>query len=230
MSDLQQPSLSPLQEISLRLSEPWLVADLGCNHDVLSWSLNRPGFTEARQIVWRQVRNADLPRDLEPGSWLMGELEREGFSDAVAMMTSREIDRHDSASVTVETVTVECVATVGLSNAERIGQRRSGGSSIGTINVLAKTSVPLTEAAMVEAISIVAEARTVAVLDGQHDCGAGIATGTGTDCIAVAAPRGSNAHAYAGLHTPLGEALGRAVRTVVGNGVDKWLSEMVQQN
>lgn len=227
MSNLERPSMSPLRYLSLRLCEPWLVADLGCTHDVLSWSLNRPGFTSTRQIVWRQVRNADLPRELDPKQWLMSELKRDGLSDAVAMMTSREIIRHDAARVAVEAVSVECVATVGLSNAERIGRRRSGIDQIGTINVLVKTSVPLTQAAMVEAISIVAEARTVAVLDGQHDCGSGVATGTGTDCIVVAAPRGGDAHAYAGLHTPLGEALGRAVRAVVGVGVATWLKETV---
>ncbi len=192
--------------------------------------MNRPGFTSTRQVVWRQVRNADLPRELDPKQWLMSELKRDGLSDTVAMMTSCEIIRHDAARVAVEAVSVECVATVGLSNAERIGRRRSGIDQIGTINVLVKTSVPLTEAAMVEAISIVAEARTVAVLEGEHDCGTGIATGTGTDCIAVAAPRGSGTYAYAGLHTPLGEALGQAVRVVVGVGVETWLKETDRQD
>ncbi|MGH8202726.1 MAG: adenosylcobinamide amidohydrolase [Steroidobacteraceae bacterium] len=50
---------------------------------------------------------------------------------------------------------------------------------MGTINVLLQTSVPLTDLAAIEALSIVAEARTVAVLEGgiQSTAGSGFASG-----------------------------------------------------
>ncbi|MEO1272728.1 MAG: adenosylcobinamide amidohydrolase, partial [Myxococcota bacterium] len=48
-------------------------------------------------------------------------------------------------------------------------------------------------------------------------------TGTGTDCIVLAAPPG---HAvYAGLHTAVGEAVGRAVYDAVAAGVRGWMAE-----
>ena len=48
----------------------------------------------------------------------------------------------------------------------------------------------------------------------------GIATGTGTDCVAVAARAGDNA--YAGLHTEIGEAVGRATYDAVLAGATEW--------
>lgn len=93
----------------------------------------------------------------------------------------------------------------------------------GTINILLQTSVPLTDLAAMEALSIVAEARTVAVLEGNvhSTAGMGFASGTGTDCIAVASPRGSNATAqsYAGKHTVLGYLIGAATFEAVAAGV-----------
>jgi adenosylcobinamide amidohydrolase len=51
----------------------------------------------------------------------------------------------------------------------------------------------------------------------------GPATGTGTDCIAVAAPAGSCT--YAGLHTDIGEAVGTAVYRATLAGARDWMDE-----
>ena len=55
---------------------------------------------------------------------------------------------------------------------------------------------------------------------------AGVAiTGTGTDCIVVAAPRGGSVR-FAGMHTPVGEAIGAAVYKAMGDGIATWLQDM----
>ncbi|MEO1532896.1 MAG: adenosylcobinamide amidohydrolase, partial [Pseudomonadota bacterium] len=64
------------------LAPPWLVADLGRPHRVLSWALNRPGFVTAQRIAWREVRNADLPEDLDAAAWFAAEIEAAGHTDA----------------------------------------------------------------------------------------------------------------------------------------------------
>ena len=222
------PPRSDLRNITLRIASPWMLAEMDGVHDLLSWSLNRPGFQRAHRVVWREVRNADLPRDLDPKEWLIGELRENRLDDAVALITSRGLDRHVSTYAEVETVGVDCVATVGLSNGERVGRRRTDGGPVGTINILARSSMPLSEPAMVEALSIVAEARTLAIVEAGHDCGTGIATGTGTDCIVIAAPHGPDPLAFAGLHTPLGEALGKAVLSACRAGVTDWLQEQAE--
>ncbi|MGD9862629.1 MAG: adenosylcobinamide amidohydrolase [Pseudodonghicola sp.] len=204
------------------LDRPWLELDLGAEIRVLSWSLTRPGLVTARRIVWREVRNADLPEDLDVLAWYRAELAARGCDDAVAMLTSRTLDAFETAEAEVEGVRAFCLATTGLSNAERVGTRLDrSGKDWGTINVALHLDLPLTEAALLETLSIVAQARTAAVMDCGLDLPGGRATGTGTDCIAVAAPAGDTP--YAGLHTAQGEAAGRAVYDAVRHGADIWM-------
>lgn len=208
--------------IGLRLVRPWLVVDLGRPMRVLGWALNRPGFATASRLVWREVRDADLPEDLDADRWLAGELASAGLEDAPCLVTSSDIGRHLQRSATIAGVTAEAVVTVGLSNAERIGHRRAPVPAFGTINVAVVLDAALSDGAMVEALSLVAEARTAAVIAHGPVLGEGPATGTGTDCIVLACPAGAVRHA--GKHTAIGEAVGRAVVETVTQGVVGWMA------
>ena len=147
------------------LDRPWLELDLGAEMRVLSWSLTRPGFVSARRILWREVRNADLPEDLDVLAWFRAELAARKAGDAVAMLTSRDLDAYETAKVEVGGVTAVCLATVGLSNAERIGTRLDRtGKDWGTINIALRLDLPLSEAALLELMSIATQARTAAVM------------------------------------------------------------------
>ncbi|MGH1356131.1 MAG: adenosylcobinamide amidohydrolase [Thalassovita sp.] len=208
--------------MSVTLDRPWISFDLGAEMRVLSWAINRPGLVRARQILWREVRNADLPPDLDVHDWLHGVLQDRNALDAVCFLTSRDVRAMTQASVTVGAVTADAVATVGLSNAERIGTRfERDPAAWGTINVAVRLNVGLTETALIEAISIATQARTTAVIEVGLDLPTGIATGTGTDCIAIAAPDGDTQ--YAGLHTDVGVALGRAVYQAIQEGARDWM-------
>ena len=208
--------------MSVTLARPWLSMDLQRPHRVLSWSLTRPGFVTADLILWREVRNADLPRDFDVERWLRAELAARGTPEAVTLLTSRDLDAYEVATAQAEDVKAQTVATVGLSNAERVGTRLDRSSKDwGTINVALQVSQPLADAALVELVSIVAQARTAAILEAGHDLPTGRATGTGTDCIAIAAPPGEQP--FAGMHTPVGEAAGRAVYQAVKQGVTVWM-------
>jgi len=208
--------------MSVTLSRPWLSMDLQGPHRVLSWSLTRPGFVTADTILWREVRNADLPQDFDVEGWLRAELAARGTPDAVTLLTSRDLDAYEVAGAQVEGVTAQAVATVGLSNAERVGTRLDrSGKDWGTINVALQVSCPLADAALIELVSIVAQARTAAIIEAGHDLPTGRATGTGTDCIAVAAPPGDQP--FAGMHTQVGEAAGRAAYRAVKQGVTVWM-------
>ncbi|MEM8576839.1 MAG: adenosylcobinamide amidohydrolase [Pseudomonadota bacterium] len=208
----------------VHLDRPWLRFDLGAPHRVLSWSLNRPGFVTTDQILWREVRNADLPKDFDVLTWFGAELAERGAASSVAFLTSRIIDRFHTARADVGGASAFVLATVGLSNAERVGLRQPPHPlSYGTINVAAQVNLALTEAALLEALSILVQARTAAVLDAQLPLEGGAATGTGTDCAAVAAPPGDTM--YAGLHTEIGEALGRATYDAVHAGTLQWKTE-----
>lgn len=214
----------------ITLSSPWLEYDLGAPHQVLSWSVNRPGYHIARRILWRELRNADLPPELDVRAWLAQELAARGAEDAVCLLTSRRIDRHVRRDAREGAVRAQALATVGLSNAERVGRRmdRSGrdwnldlGSAYGTINIAVRLDRPLSQTGLLEALSIATQARTAAMIEAGHILPHGAATGTGTDCIAVAAPEGADD--YAGLHTDTGAALGRAVYDAVLQGALDWI-------
>ncbi|NCQ23607.1 MAG: adenosylcobinamide amidohydrolase [Rhodobacteraceae bacterium CG17_big_fil_post_rev_8_21_14_2_50_63_15] len=208
--------------IPLTLDPPWLCLDLGVEMPVLSWAVNRPGQVLARRILWREVRNADLPMDLVVEDWLDSELAARGAQDSVCFLTSCAIAGHTQAIATAADITARAVATVGLSNAESVGTRLPPAArGWGTINIAVHLENGLTDAARIEALSIATQARTAAIMQSGLSLVTGIATGTGTDCIAVAAPAGSLR--YAGLHTAMGEAIGRAVYLSVRQGAQAWL-------
>lgn len=208
--------------MTVTLDRPWLEMDLGADLRVLSWSLNTPGFVTARHIVWREVRDADLPRDFDVDGWFRRELAARDRAQAVGLLTSRNIDAFNLAEHTADGIHARAVATVGFSNAERIGTRLDrGDKDWGTINVAVQVDAGLTDAALIETLSIATQARTAAVMDAGYDLPTGRATGTGTDCIAVAAPQGDVA--FAGLHTAVGEAVGAAVFEAVSKGARVWM-------
>ncbi|MET4102156.1 adenosylcobinamide amidohydrolase [Roseovarius sp. MBR-78] len=207
--------------IALHHDHPWLTLDLGADMPVLSWAVNRPGLVRARRILWREVRNADLPEDLDVEAWLDAELAARGASDAVCFLTSCNIAQVTEATASVDGIRARAVATVGLTNAESVGTRLPAEAhGWGTINIALHLSEGLTEAARIEALSIITQARTAAILAAGIALPTGPATGTGTDCIALAAPEGATR--YAGLHTAVGEAVGRAVLDAVARGVALW--------
>ena len=209
--------------MTVTLDRPWLEMDLGADMRVLSWSLNAPGFVTARHILWREVRDADLPRDFDVDGWFRRELAARDRAQAVGLLTSRNVEAFDLAEHTADGIHARAVATVGFSNAERIGTRLDrGGKDWGTINVAVQVDAGLTDAALIETLSIATQARTAAVMEAGYDLPTGRATGTGTDCIAVAAPQGDVA--FAGLHTAVGEAVGAAVFEAVSRGARVWMA------
>lgn len=79
-----------------------------------------------------------------------------------------------------------------------------------------------TGAALVEAITIAAQARTTTILDSRVSRSGVAITGTGTDCIVVSAPLGGSVR-FTGLHTAIGEAIGASVYRAMRDGIATWL-------
>ncbi len=217
------PAAGRLFEV--RCAPPLLVASFDRPQTFLSWALARPGRQAGRRVAWLEVRDADLPIGLDPAALLAARLDADGLGDAVAMMTSRDVRKRKGAFAAAGTVSAQCLATTGLSNAARVGAPSRTSPRLGTINVLAAVSAALSEAALIEAVSIAAEARTAAVMDAGWPAAGGVVTGTGTDCIVVAAPAGGERAAFAGLHTDIGQALGSVVYQAVHAGATEWVAE-----
>jgi adenosylcobinamide amidohydrolase len=215
--------------IDVSLDPPWLTARLATPHRMLSWAPHNPGFVTADTVIWREVRDDDLTESFDALSWLRDSLTARGEGGYVGLLTSRDLGRFRLESACSGRISACCLATVGLTNAERVGFRqRIAQHRPGTINLLAVTDAPLGDTALVELSSIATQARTAAVIDHGPDLAQGRATGTGTDCITVAAPPGTEA--FAGLHTEVGEAIGAAVYAAVAAGVRAWMAEQEGQS
>ncbi len=204
--------------MSVTLDRPWLRMALPREMRVLSWAPHGAGYTRADTILWREVKNADLVPGFDAESWLSAQMP----PGAVGMLTSRDIGTFHQARAEVEGVACWCVATVGLSNGEAVGQRLPYHTAdFGTINLGIALQAALTEAAQLEALTIAVQARTVAVYEAGVEAATGRVTGTGTDCVALACDSGDGR--YAGLHTPVGEAVGAAVRQAVARSCKDWV-------
>ena len=206
--------------LSVAVTRPWLTVALEDGWRALSFAPYRSGDVACVRVLWLEVRDEDLTPEFDALAWLAEEVKA---ASAVAMLTSRNVEKFVHRRVVVGDVAAEAVVTVGLSNAERVGRRRGVGQPIGTINVLVAVSAGLTETARIEALSIAASARTAAVMDAKIEIETGHATGTGTDCVVVASPVGSVG--FAGMHTDVGEAVGAVVYDAISVGVSEWLAE-----
>jgi len=93
------------------------------------------------------------------------------------------------------------------------------GLAPGTINIIVSVPVPLTDAALVNAVITVTEAKTQAVLDAGF-----AATGTATDAVCVAAqdPAGAAAEDFAGPRSAWGARIARSVYAAVLAGASAY--------
>jgi adenosylcobinamide amidohydrolase len=147
--------------------------------------------------------------------------------DAVGLLTSRRLDAHVDERCEYAGLRARCVTTVGLGNALRAGDPPGASARIGTINTLCSLSCALSQEALLEALALAAEARALAVREaGVASTRSGLpASGTGTDCIVIAAPDLVDAGRYSGKHTALGHVLGAAVHAATRRGVEQWQRE-----
>lgn len=222
MSLSRQDEASAESPFAVECAPPFLTVRFAAPQRTLGWSLLYPGFVVVSEVVWVEVHNSDLGPSVDPSDFLRARLARSGRAGALGFMTSRDIRRHHFCQRQVDGVEAACLTTVGLSNAERVGSRKVRAPHAGTINTLVHVSVPLTDGALVEALSIVAQARTAAVIDSRHVEPGTAVTGTGTDCIVVASPCRGQPLAFAGLHTAVGEAIGGAVYEATRAGAAQW--------
>jgi len=185
----------------------------------LSWAVLNGGFCHADHIINHHVNGDDRLFCAEPETWLDKAAARLGLrGTVVAMATAVEMKNLIRTAMRAEGVEVTCFATVGCSNALSIGDPAtvmSAGlgvpAALHTINLIVTVQPGLTDQAMVEAVQIATEGRVRALYEAaiQSSVSSLVATGTGTDCIAVAS-LGGNPARYCGKHTQFGELIGKA--------------------
>ena len=194
---------------------------------VLSWAVLNGGFCFADHVVNHRVRGSDGSFCDQPRSWLQRASTELGLhGKVVAMATAVEMENLSQASLSGGGAEVTCFATVGCGNALSAGDptsvmtERAAHPALHTINIITVVEPGLSEAAMVEAVQIATEGRVRALYEAgiRSSASSLTATGTGTDCIAIAC-LGAAATDYCGKHTKLGELIGLAAYTAVREGL-----------
>jgi len=200
-----------------------------CSHVVNHQSCEPGGHDEAMRR-WRELgvegahREACCGIGLDPATTVL--------CGTAANMRCAHLARRvfDDAAVTV-------VATAGVeSNATRAGdparwhEGKGGSREVdeselhGTIVIMAFLSVPCTQGCLTKASILLSEAKSAALLDlrvpSRQSCR--LATGTGTDQFAIAAPlvvEGEWERGHSGTHNKFGQILGEAVHEAVSGAL-----------
>ncbi|MGA8942030.1 MAG: adenosylcobinamide amidohydrolase [Thermoactinomyces sp.] len=146
------------------------------------------------------------------------------LEETVVLLTAARIEQGCWRHISEETFRLSVFVTAGVGNAARAGEsypvfRTTGNYVPGTINIVLLIDGELTKAAMTGAVITATEAKTAALQDLQvKDDHGKMATGTGTDAIVIASTQnkvGEYRHPYAGLSSPLGNAIGKEVYQAV---------------
>ena len=227
MTTVARARALPSCPMTLALEGRLLIARFAGPQRVASWAIVGGGLRRSRTVAWLQVCDETLRPPIDPRRWLREQLQAAGMPDAVGLLTSRRIDAYVDERCEYAGAHARCVTTVGLGNALRAGDPPGANARIGTINTLCWVSCALSSEALLEALALAAEARTLAVRE------AGVAStrtgepasGTGTDCIVIAAPDGGPPTRYAGKHTAAGHLIGAAVHAATRRGVEQWQAE-----
>ncbi|MBI4509897.1 MAG: adenosylcobinamide amidohydrolase [Deltaproteobacteria bacterium] len=208
-------------------SGAWLVAHFDRFQRTASWAICGGGLWKSRTVAWLEVSDRDLRPPVDARRFLHARLSALGDEDAVGLLTSRSLDAFTEASRSDGALETRCVATVGLGNALRAGDPPGKGPHSGTINILCHVSAPLSDEALLEALALCAEARALAVREAEvtSTTTGKPASGTGTDCIVVAAPEGAEPIQHVGKHTVVGHLIGHVVHEAVRRGVEQWNAE-----
>ena len=114
---------------------------------------------------------------------------------------------------------VRVVATVGLGHPTKAADPEAevGVAAAGTINIVALLPVPLSDAALVNAVATATEAKVQAL----HDHGVD-ATGTATDALFVGSSGIAAVEPFGGPRSIWGARLARAVYAAVAAGTVRW--------
>ncbi|MEV6036901.1 adenosylcobinamide amidohydrolase [Nonomuraea sp. NPDC052116] len=183
---------------------------------------------------WRMISSALLGGGIGPREWVLNAQVVAGYSrmdpvdhllslgpagDGVGMLTAASVDRCVQAS----DGGVEAYATVGLrvptwaAAPEGSADPELAPMRVGTINIVTVLPVALTDAALVNAVMTVTEAKSQALIEAGFPC-----TGTASDAVCVAAPADGPAELFGGPRSEWGARAARAVHAAVRHGAEAW--------
>lgn len=183
---------------------------------------------------WRMISSALLGGGIGPREWVLNAQVVAGYSrmdpvdhllalgpegEGVGMLTAASVDRCVQAS----DGGVEAYATVGLrvptwaAAPEGSADPELAPMRVGTVNIVTVLPVAMTDAALVNAVMTVTEAKSQALIEAGYSC-----TGTASDAVCVAAPAHGPEELFGGPRSEWGARAARAVHAAVRQGAEAW--------
>jgi adenosylcobinamide amidohydrolase len=183
---------------------------------------------------WRAISSAVLGGGIGPCSWVLNAQVVAGYSRmdpvehlrelgpagaGVGMMTAASVDRY----VVARDGGAEACATVGLrvptwaAAPDGVPDPELAPIRVGTVNILVRVPVAMTDGALVNMVMTVTEAKTQALLEAGFE-----GTGTASDAVCVAVPAEGAEELFGGPRSTWGARVARAVHAAVLQGAEDW--------
>jgi len=217
MSDVLASNPEEGSWLDCRVRQKTLVLSFRRPAQVMSWALLHGGLrSDVRHIINHHVEPPP-PTGL-PSKTLRQAASRLGLEGlVVGMITAVDIRRHCVSRAEYWDFEAFAVATAGCGNLATVGETGnfiegvSRPLCVGTINLIVAVNYRLTHEAMLEAMSLATEAKVKAVYEARlrSRANSDFATGTGTDCVAIAVGP-ERRYQICGKHTKWGELVGQA--------------------
>ncbi|OLC15636.1 MAG: hypothetical protein AUH29_07175 [Candidatus Rokubacteria bacterium 13_1_40CM_69_27] len=183
------------------------------------------GVGEARAIV--NVHVAKSFRCEETERVLADFVRRRDIaSPYVGLLTAAWTEKAEVATATADGLTAVALVTVGLSNAIGAGRGAAAVWTPSTINTIVLVDAAPGPAALVNLVITATEAKTLALAEAQvRAADGGLASGTSTDAVVVAATGHGRDCRFGGPASGLGAVAARAVKSALEAGIRRWLRE-----
>ncbi|MEV5890732.1 adenosylcobinamide amidohydrolase [Nonomuraea fuscirosea] len=184
---------------------------------------------------WRMISSAMLGGGIGAREWVLNAQVVAGYArmdpadhlaslgpargDGVGMMTAASVDRYVRAA----DGGAEAYATVGLrvptwaAAPEGHADPELAPIRVGTINIVVVLPVAMTDAALVNTVMTVTEAKSQAMIETGFP-----GTGTASDAVCVAVPATGPQEVFGGPRSEWGARVARAVHAAVRRGAEAW--------
>ncbi len=227
MNDLQH-SNNP-SPVRVKLLDSTLLVELPTAWPVLSWAPFNGGAGKTSCIFNHQVTRA---KEIIMPEMFLELIEAQGLPEnAVGMLTGAEVNEYRESFIGDGQMWVQALVTVGVENARSPGDLadtpedwKNESGPLGTVNLILVSNALPHLSGRAEAMHIAGLAKAAAFFDlGIVSVKSGKPSpGTGTDCIVVASS-GEVDENYCGMHTLLGEWIGKAVYECTHSALKNWL-------
>lgn len=180
------------------------------------------GLTHGHCIV--SARVPPSYSGLDPARDIQDLAAARGLRPEVGLLTAVDLSKARSATVACDDVTAIAVVTAGLRRTWAAGSPPGPVAAAGTINLIVLLDAGLEDAAGLNLIATVTEAKVLTLATFRIVTEEDVpASGTATDSVVVAWPaRATPRFRFGGPATPLGWAAAAATRTALGEAIAMW--------